>query len=738
MMHSMRRYVGRNKLDAVPLLKQQGSGRTDAEDESDWDSDDAEGADVACRELDDDDQESPEHIPRSLSLTGLSDLLKIPTIWNHKERSSLGALASSRLPDDGDSKPSPQKICKTPTTRKSLCLSPPSALASATASKECESASQGSRVKGKRSSVATQPKPKETGETTVGQSSRVVGENHAPTVSAKQPRIPRDISFIDDAQPVSPLRSPRPAVKLQRSSASKAAARSNSICKVGEPNKNKSFNSAKRDWIRSKSSGRQYGDSPSVGNESDTSSCVRRRSDPPGVIPAVKSQRSSGYGVATRNNNSCKGELNNDKSFNSSKSDLIRSKSFGLQYGDSSSVGNESDTSSCVRRRSDPPGVMKRSSSRNSIFLLFKDLNLVDDDDDDDDALLSHLSSTGSRWSDSQSVSIFSRQSGFDDQSLSSMASDTSSELEKTFTFNFEIAVRSMHRRPCHSEIEGHVFETAESPKQSPTRRYSVENGDLADMWRRINNSAKDLLPKNLLIEIEDEPSSSSSSSSSSEDEFDVSTVYEDERREDEAPVSHVPGIGSYLTVEANQNIALKSPMRQRANSIETAALRRAASMLDTDSSSISGHDNGSLSPTRCSLSSPNVLETLNESLIDRSKAVRDEEEDSSEQSSVVSSYLHATNIFKQNDGPVISNRALFSLPGSPPRIFLAAESVDDFKRIESFEGKTFSELLTSSNSSPNVSPMRSLLTCDLQPLHLKQRVPKSARKITAREKELQ
>ena len=209
---------------------------------------------------------------------------------------------------------------------------------------------QGSRAKcGKGPSVAAtrSNKPKKTGEIVGGcQSSRVLGERRTSTASAKQPRVPREISLAEDAQPVSPLHRPRPAVKSQPCSSGSddaATTRNSNSCKGGELN-NKSFNSSKSDLIQqSKSSGLQYGDSPSVRNESsDTSSCARKRTDPSPLRnprPAVNTQRFDGSTAAT-------------------------------SYP---SVGDESDTNSCVLRRSDPPGVMKRSSSRNSIFLLLKD-----------------------------------------------------------------------------------------------------------------------------------------------------------------------------------------------------------------------------------------------------------------------------------------------------------------------------------------------------------------------------
>jgi hypothetical protein len=154
---------------------------------------------------------------------------------------------------------------------------------------------------------------------------------------------------------------------------------------------------------------------------------------------------------------------------------------------DSPSVaGSEySDVSATRQGRSDPPARIQRSSSKDSTFSMLQHVQSthrsrirdVDSDDDDDDA-----DDNESLWSECPSTSNFTScaMADVDDQST---VSDASILLEQAMT------------PQSYNDL---------GPRDSPTRRFSVDNGVLADISRQLYNG-DERLSNSFLVELDED-----------------------------------------------------------------------------------------------------------------------------------------------------------------------------------------------------------------------------------------
>jgi hypothetical protein len=155
--------------------------------------------------------------------------------------------------------------------------------------------------------------------------------------------------------------------------------------------------------------------------------------------------------------------------------------------GDTSSVASESgvSTSSSRRSRQDPPAPIRRTSSRDSVSLLYrlrrKDDAIEGDEEEDDNESL---------WSDCPSTSQFTSCGVADDQSTISDAS-----------ILFEHAVSNSNASDSKLQAKDNEPEVA---RVSPSRRFSVDNGVLADISRQLYHGDTKL-SNSFLLELDDD-----------------------------------------------------------------------------------------------------------------------------------------------------------------------------------------------------------------------------------------
>lgn len=347
---------------------------------------------------------------------------------------------------------------------------------------------------------------------------------------------------------------------------------------------------------------------------------------------------------------SSRGRGPNNKEFNSPSSKLRNNVTLGPQPGDSPTDGFESDTSSIVRRRADPPGVITRSDSRGSIFLLDNEY-LLDDDTRDDESQGSE-----SDWSESHSASVMTEATG--DAHSVSIYSTTSTLLD--------------HARMCPEQLE---VPSKQTINRGPS--FGVLN---------MKESASDLAA-NLLVENEDEESSSSSCSN------------DDEKGAFVLPSNFLPGISRCNKQHINVDNGQKSPLRPT-HSLDV-NLQHRVSSLEAHSMSRSGKESLSESSRRLSCDAPNLSAFLAVSVGNASAVLEDEEEDDSAQSAAASQYMQGASIYMQNVCQVVSIQDPPALPCSPPmRRRNSIEELGIFKRSDNFEGATISSILTSRDAS--------------------------------------